>query len=166
MRIEDVIGRWITEGREQTGMTQTQLGNRLGELLGKPWPRQAISAAEKGRRAFPAAELVAFAVALGCNVENLLEPPIDVQEVTLLDGPPLASNRLRAVAATNTDLADCVTSMQRLRQAWSELGNKFRVVDMKIGVAYQDLGSALRGRGIARKDGARDHDEPREDDER
>src|SRR3954452_24841455 len=29
----------------------------LGELLGKPWPRQTVSAAEKGKRAFTAAEL-------------------------------------------------------------------------------------------------------------
>lgn len=152
MRIEDVIGRWITEGREQTGMTQAQLGDRLGELLGKSWPRQAVSAAEKGRRAFTAAELVAFAVALGCNVEDLLEPPADVQEVILMDGPPLPSRHLRTVGATNTDLEDAVESMQELRQSWENLRQGNQETNVKMYRAYKDLVSALRGRGIARKE--------------
>lgn len=148
-----MIGGWIAEGREQTGMTQVELGERLGELLGKPWPKQAVSAAENGRRAFTAAELVAFAVALGCNVETLLEPPADVATVTLSDGPPLPSGHLRARAATNSDLADAVESMQRLREVWERLRECTRVTDMKMGVAYKDLVSALRGRAIAGKDG-------------
>lgn len=114
MRIEDVIARWITEGREVTGMTQVQLGQRLGEILGKPWPKQAVSAAEKGRRSFTAAELVAFAVALSCNVETLLQPPMDVDEVTLSDGPPIKSGYLRAAT---TDLADLSSSIDDLRAA-------------------------------------------------
>lgn len=154
MRIEEVIGRWIAKGREETDMTQAQLGQELANVLGcEPWSRQAISTAEKGGRSFVAAELVAFAVALGCNVEDLLEPPADVQAVILsAGGPPLDSRYLRATAATNTDLEDCVTSMQRLRETWTELRDKSRVMDLKVGVAYKDLGSALRGRGIARKD--------------
>lgn len=151
MRIEDVIGRWITEGREETGMTQADLGERLGELLGKPWSRQAVSAAEKGRRAFTAAELVALAVALGCSVEDLLEPPVDVQEITLLEGPPLPSRHLRTVGSTNTDLQDAVDSMQALREAWEAERRDGKVTDVKMHAAYKDLVSALRGRGIARK---------------
>lgn len=156
MRIEDVIARWITEGREVSGMTQVQLGERLGEILGKPWPKQAVSAAEKGRRAFTAAELVAFAVALGCNVETLLQPPMDVDEVTLSDGPPVKSGYLRTIAATNTDLADLVTSMERLREVLVNTRRKAADTDKmtmlaqaKLAQAFQDLHAALRGRGLA-----------------
>jgi transcriptional regulator with XRE-family HTH domain len=156
LRIEDVIAHWITKGREETGMTQAQLGERLGELLGKPWPKQAVSAAEKGRRAFTAAELVAFAVALGCNVENLLQPPMETDEVIIGDGPPLKSGHLRRAAATNTDLADLVTSMEHLREELvttrtnAELVKKSSMLaGIKLQRAYNDLHSALRGRGIA-----------------
>jgi len=150
LRIEEVIGQWIAEGRDQTGMSQAELGEQLEKLLGKSWPRQAVSAAEKGRRAFTAAELVAFAIALGCNVEDLLQPRTST--VTLANGPPVESRHLRTSAATGTDLEDCVTSMQRLRETWVDLRNKSRVMDLKVGVAYKDLTAALRGRGIARKD--------------
>jgi transcriptional regulator with XRE-family HTH domain len=156
LRIEDVIARWITEGREASGMTQLQLGERLGEILGKPWPKQAVSAAEKGRRAFTAAELVAFAVALGCNVETLLQPPMDVDEVTLAEGHPVKSSYLRTVAATNTDLADLVTSMERLREVLVNTHRKAADTEKISGIAqghlaqaYRDLRAALRGRGLA-----------------
>jgi transcriptional regulator with XRE-family HTH domain len=105
VRIEDVIGYWITRGREETGMTQAQIGEALGEHLDKPWPKQAVSAAEKGRRAFTAAELVAFALVLGATLESLLEPPPDVNAVDLGNGPTLDARHLRTAAATNSDLA-------------------------------------------------------------
>ena len=77
-----VVGEQITRAREDVGMSQAQLGDELGRLLGKPWPRQAVSQAEKGRRSFNAAELVAFAAALGRSVESLLVPPANVPTVT------------------------------------------------------------------------------------
>jgi 8-oxo-dGTP pyrophosphatase MutT (NUDIX family)/transcriptional regulator with XRE-family HTH domain len=64
----------VRELREGKGMTQEQLGLAIGELLGKPWPRQTVSSAEAGRRAFTAVELVAIAMALGAYVGNLFTP--------------------------------------------------------------------------------------------
>lgn len=58
-------------------MTQEQLGQAIGELLGKPWPRQTVSSAEAGRRAFTAAELVAIARALRVYVGSLFTPAVD-----------------------------------------------------------------------------------------
>jgi transcriptional regulator with XRE-family HTH domain len=45
VKIEQVIGERIRELREGLGISQAELGNRLP----LPWPRQAVSAAEKGR---------------------------------------------------------------------------------------------------------------------
>ena len=139
-------------------MTQVELGERLGELLGKPWSKQAVSSAEKGRRSFTAAELVAFAVALGCNVETLLQPPMDVDEVNLSDGPPLKSSHLRTAAATNTDLEDLVASMEELREELGKTRTNAGLVQkssmlagIKLQRAYDNLHSALRGRGIAQQ---------------
>ena len=85
MRIEDVIGYRIAESREQAGLTLAALGQALGELLGRPWPRQTVSTAEKGRRSFTSAELVALAIALEVPVGRLLTPPIEAESVSLAD---------------------------------------------------------------------------------
>ncbi|KDN75245.1 hypothetical protein DF19_25160 [Streptomyces olindensis] len=70
MKIEEVIGanlQWIREDQE---MTQSQLGEAVAEHLGKPWSRQAVSAAEKGRRAFSAADLLALALVLDVSIPS------------------------------------------------------------------------------------------------
>ncbi|HXL18330.1 MAG TPA: hypothetical protein VN961_12515, partial [Streptosporangiaceae bacterium] len=43
----------------------------LGRYLGKPWSRQAVHQAERGRRLFTAAELAALALALDTSVPAL-----------------------------------------------------------------------------------------------
>lgn len=151
MRIEEVIGRWITEGRELAGMTQAQLGERVAELLGgKAWSRQAISTAEKGHRAFVAAELVAFAVALNCHIEDLTEPPEDIESVTLSDdGPALPAKQLRAGIDGSSDLTWAMTRMDELRAEWITLRTSTLKTDLLVGQAYRELVRALRGRGIA-----------------
>jgi transcriptional regulator with XRE-family HTH domain len=152
VRIEEVIGRWITEGREQEGMTQTELGERVAELLGgKPWSRQAISTAEKGHRAFVAAELVAFALVLKCHIEDLTEPPADIELVTLSDdAPPVPAQHLRAPGADGTgDLGGALARMDELRQEWLTLRTSTFKTDVLVNQAYRELVRALRGRRIA-----------------
>jgi len=55
-------------------MSQEELGRRLEPLLGKAWPRQAVWAAERGQRAFTAAELLALATALETTPGLLITP--------------------------------------------------------------------------------------------
>ncbi len=71
MRIEAAIGRQISRLREARQMSLTQLGQALGTHLGKPWSRQAVHQAERGRRAFTAAEMAALALALDTSVPAL-----------------------------------------------------------------------------------------------
>jgi len=71
MRIEAAIGRQISRLREARQMSLTQLGQALGTYLGKPWSRQAVHQAERGRRAFTAAEMAALALALDTSVPAL-----------------------------------------------------------------------------------------------
>ncbi len=89
MRIEEVIGERIREVRDLQELTQEQFGQRLGQLLGRAWSRQAVSAAEAGGRQFTAAELVAIAHVLGTTVPRLLTPPVAVREVELPSGVKL-----------------------------------------------------------------------------
>lgn len=71
MRIETAIGTQIARLREARQMSLTQLGEAMGRYLGKPWSRQAVHQAERGRRAFTAAEMAALALALDTSVPAL-----------------------------------------------------------------------------------------------
>ncbi|UTT46228.1 helix-turn-helix domain-containing protein [Micrococcus luteus] len=89
-RIEEVIGENIRARRDQKGYPQAYLGERVGALLGgTPWKPQTVSAAEKGRRQFIAAELIVIAQVLNCRVQDLLAPstpqPVQISDVYVRD---------------------------------------------------------------------------------
>ena len=71
MRVERAIGNQICRLRQSRQMSLTQLGEALGKYLDRPWSRQAVHQAERGRRAFTAAELIALALALGTSIPAL-----------------------------------------------------------------------------------------------
>lgn len=147
MEIERIIGQWIARGREATGQTQAQIGAALADYLGKPWSRQSVSAAEKGDRAFTAAELIAFSLLLGCTVETLLEPPPGVERIKIGEGE-IDSRHLRTTAATNSDLADLVDAVHELRQRWPQLRGTLDELDPVFERAVRETWKAARGRGI------------------
>jgi transcriptional regulator with XRE-family HTH domain len=151
VKIEDVIAERITKGREELGLTQAQVGEQLGAYLGEPWPRQAVSSAEKGVRAFRASELIAFALVLGRNVEALIEPPPEVDHVTIGDGPPLDSRHLRVAASTtasaNEDLRELAEKMMQLRRVFPGLAEDVKQARHLMEAAYRELWTAISGRG-------------------
>jgi transcriptional regulator with XRE-family HTH domain len=69
-----LIGSKIKRAREADGLSQPELGERLGEILAKPWSRQAVFLAERGERSFGAEELFALAFALDRPVYYFLIP--------------------------------------------------------------------------------------------
>ncbi|WP_059009718.1 helix-turn-helix domain-containing protein [Streptomyces specialis] len=71
MRVEEAIGAQIARLREARRMSLSQLGEALGRYLERPWSRQAVHQAERGRRAFTAAELAAIALVLDTSVPAL-----------------------------------------------------------------------------------------------
>jgi transcriptional regulator with XRE-family HTH domain len=81
MRVETAIGNQIARLRETRQMSLTQLGEALGQYLDRPWSRQAVHQAERGRRAFTAAELAAFALALDTSVPALFLADADQLEL-------------------------------------------------------------------------------------
>lgn len=76
MKIEKVVGENMRRLRGAKGWSQPELGTAVGELLtGKPWLRQAVSAAESGNRAFTVSDLAAIAYALETSPAALMALP-------------------------------------------------------------------------------------------
>lgn len=100
MRVEEVVGWQIRERREALQLTQDQLGRQLAIYLGRPWSRQAVSAAEKGDRSFGAAELVALATVLHTTIGDLLRPPLQESAVELGGVNPVPKDLLFDVIAS------------------------------------------------------------------
>ncbi|MGW5333623.1 helix-turn-helix transcriptional regulator [Streptomyces bauhiniae] len=100
MRLEEVIGSQIADRRASVGMSQAELGEGLGRYLERAWSRQAVHSAEKGKRAFTAAELVAFALVLDAEVPDLMTPPIGQRDgVIALPNGVIPSRKLADIVA-------------------------------------------------------------------
>jgi transcriptional regulator with XRE-family HTH domain len=94
MRVETAIGNQIARLRETRQMSLTQLGEALGRYLDRPWSRQAVHQAERGRRAFTAAELAALALALDTSVPALFLADADQFE---LPGATISAEDYRGI---------------------------------------------------------------------
>jgi transcriptional regulator with XRE-family HTH domain len=112
MNIEGVIGSRIAAARDRRGMSQVELGKRLGEWLKGEWSRQAVWAAERGQRAFTAAELVAFAHVLDVAVDHLLTPPIEVREIEMPSGATLDRSALTEATLPSDSTRELFRDMQ------------------------------------------------------
>ncbi|NBM20339.1 helix-turn-helix domain-containing protein [Streptomyces sp. GC420] len=77
MRVEEAIGRQIARLRAERELSLAELGEALGGYLDKPWSRQAVHQAERGRRSFTATELTALALALETSVPALFRAEED-----------------------------------------------------------------------------------------
>lgn len=70
--LEQAIGQNVARLRKRKDLNQTELGKILGDVLGKPWQRQSVWAAENGKRSFTAVDLIGLASALEVTVQELL----------------------------------------------------------------------------------------------
>jgi transcriptional regulator with XRE-family HTH domain len=92
--VEAAIGQQIARLRTSRGLSLTQLGEAMGRYLGRAWSRQAVHQAERGRRAFTAAELAALAMALDTSIPALFITEADQIE---LPGTPVSAEDYRAL---------------------------------------------------------------------
>ncbi|MCX4907798.1 helix-turn-helix domain-containing protein [Streptomyces sp. NBC_00878] len=86
MRVEEAIGQQIARFREARRLSLTELGELMGRYLDRPWSRQAVHQAERGRRAFTAAELTAIALVLDTSIPALFlaeSEPIELPGETI-----------------------------------------------------------------------------------
>jgi len=85
-RIEVVVGQRVRLAREDLRLSQQELGNRIGEVLGRPWSRQQVSDGERGSRDWRIGDLVAVATALNLHLGWFVVPPDPETEVELSKG--------------------------------------------------------------------------------
>ncbi|WP_284752624.1 helix-turn-helix transcriptional regulator [Arthrobacter sp. efr-133-R2A-120] len=111
--IEQVVGENVKRLREQRGMSQVELGEEVGGLLGSKWVPQTVSAAERGKRQFIAAELLVLANVLGCRVQYLFEPQ-DSSSIRISDAFTFAPDFAAKLDASGVD-------DERLRRVYSKL---------------------------------------------
>ncbi|MHB8297983.1 MAG: helix-turn-helix transcriptional regulator [Dermatophilaceae bacterium] len=79
MRIEEVVGQNVARLRNTWGLSQVELGQKIGQECGKTWSRQTVSAAEQGGRAFTVSDLVMLAYVFQVSSDALLHLPPLVQ---------------------------------------------------------------------------------------
>lgn len=132
--LEQVIGANVARLREKRQWTQTQLGDVLSNATGRKWERQAVWAAENGKRAFVASDLIALADALDVLVSELISSvePVRVGDAViepdrLLDlttaGTPEVLGLWRVYLAAE---ALC-ESMQRIQSQYRSMTQELRV---------------------------------------
>jgi transcriptional regulator with XRE-family HTH domain len=125
--IQELVGYRIGVARRKIGATQTELGERLEEYLGRPWSRQAVSAAEAGGRDFTAAELLALARILDVPIAWFFLPTGDDDEYEFPSGNSVPFGELadsvllggptgNAAQALVEEAMDIVNALDRLRR--------------------------------------------------
>jgi transcriptional regulator with XRE-family HTH domain len=129
--IGEVIG-WNIRERRAARWTQPQFGQLMGTVLPKPWPAQTVSSAEKGERAYAAAELVAIAQLLEVPVAALFSPPLPVQRVVVTDDLVVPAQTLHDTPGPINHHDDFSTSLYA--EAWSTLG---RIAKLRQNIVEQ-----------------------------
>ncbi|MFW0773556.1 helix-turn-helix domain-containing protein [Paenarthrobacter nitroguajacolicus] len=111
--IEQVIGENVKRLREKKGMSQAEMGETVGMLLGSKWIPQTVSAAERGKRQFIAAEMLVLADVLGCRVQYLFESQ-DSSSIRVSETFTYAPDYTSRLDATGVD-------DEQLRRVYSKL---------------------------------------------
>ncbi len=140
--IEQVIGDNIKKRRSDLGLSQTELGREIGMYFGTAWPAQTVSAAEKGRRQFIAAEVMVLARILHCRVQDLFTPetPVAVKLTdnfstapdysAPLDGPGITDELLRKrFSETRAMLQGAKGMAERIEEEAQKLNSQINTVD-------------------------------------
>lgn len=146
MKVEELVGRRVREMRELRGMTQEQLGAAIGELLGKPWPRQTVSAAEGGRRAFTAVELVAIARALSFYVGALFTPSWDMgaPAIELSPGSSFELSEIHPVLIERMDVQVVRALIHEVKRNLDIMERASKTIHGEVSLLDQHIESAVK----------------------
>lgn len=162
VKLEEAIGKKLAWLRNDRGMSQAQLGEALGRYLEKPWSRQAVNAAEQGKRAFTARDMVALALALETSVPSLLlNFQLPDEGVELPSGGTISREDYRKLVFHPSDIAgrtssDLIEGVQRIRHYYDGLSEWNRQVTEEIARGETLLGYAEEGAKLQQEAAARE----------
>lgn len=147
MHVEELVGQRVAAARERAGMTQAQLGEHLGELLGRPWPRQTVSIAEKGGRKLNSVELFAIALVLDVRVGHLFVPPPDLDVLELpsgvkIDAAQLQGPRVQPVGANAVAPAVLLELPKIIKELDRRVGHD-RAVSTQLRSFYEQMMNSM-----------------------
>lgn len=141
MRIEEVIGTRIAAVRQSKGLSQTALGQHLAGVLDRAWTPQQVSNAEKGKRAFTAAELIAFAFTLEVPIVELLTPPVSVEHIELPNGGSMSTRQLHPTPGAASAVLESLRQLEKDRAHRARLDKREQTVLSRL-MALLDDGSS------------------------
>jgi 8-oxo-dGTP pyrophosphatase MutT (NUDIX family)/transcriptional regulator with XRE-family HTH domain len=143
VRIEEIIGQRMLERRTALKLTQETLAERITVHLNREWTRQAVSAAEKGKRSFTASELVAIAHSIGTTVTWLMSPPEGTEGVELGDGAYLPAHMLVSALIPQItggqSLSGVLDAVYQLQLHTGDLGKAAGVIDADISALARQI---------------------------
>ncbi|QSZ53064.1 helix-turn-helix transcriptional regulator [Paenarthrobacter sp. AT5] len=99
--VTKVIGHNVRKRRDELGITAAALGERVGQALGKSWPRQTVYLMESGERAMIATEIAVLAELLNVPVVALFAPPPEPDSV--IAGTLTISTETLAISSADED---------------------------------------------------------------
>lgn len=145
---QKVIGHNVRARRDERGITAANLGEKIGDALGKAWPRQTVYMMEAGERSMIAVEVVVLAQILDLRVADLFTPPAEAETVTA-GTMAIPSEQLMAPVEGDADTVALSDDLRALDRARAEILAAVRAQEELLGNAR----AALRGEEPAKVDG-------------
>lgn len=118
---QKVIGHNVRTRRDEQGITAAHLGEKIGEVLGKAWPRQTVYMMEAGERSMIAAEVVVLAHILDTSVADLFAPPAEAESVTV-GNLEIPADNLMPPIGDDADLEALSHDLRALARARETIG--------------------------------------------
>jgi transcriptional regulator with XRE-family HTH domain len=126
-----VVGHNVRKRRDLLGMTAATLGERIGAVFGKTWPRQTVYMMEAGDRSMIAAEVAALAQILETTPAQLLAPPLEADAVEVGTARiPRAS--LMFAAEDDSPAEGVLRTLRALQRSQSESARIIRNQDVLL----------------------------------
>lgn len=117
-----IVGQALQLRRKAAGLTQEALGKALGEYLDRPWVKQAVSDAERGRREYSAAEILALSAVLKCPIGHLLLPANPDETIDFPSGRSVRRGKWSAEAEGDPLVRE---ALGQLREEMKKLDREF-----------------------------------------
>jgi transcriptional regulator with XRE-family HTH domain len=153
------IGRRIAEVRALRGISQTDFGQQVRELVGAGWSRQVVWQVERGEKPVSASDLVAVAYVLECTVADLTS----TTEAVSLGGRTVArtdaivgGEEAMPEAEGMARFRDAAEALADLRHAWERYAHLLEVARRRVAEVPAVKRQVERSRDNALRDTVRE----------